>query len=41
MYLNCAILFFAIMNDSDNTGEHSVPYLDCIEVYREMGNDDS
>jgi len=25
----------AIMNDSDNTGESSVSYLDYIEVYRE------
>ena len=31
----------AIMNDSDNTGEHSVSYLDYIEVYRETENDDS
>jgi hypothetical protein len=31
----------AIMNDSDNTGEHSVSYLDYIEVYREMENNDS
>jgi hypothetical protein len=31
----------AIMNDSDNTGEQSVSYLDYIEVYREMENNDS
>jgi hypothetical protein len=31
----------AIMNDSDNTGEHSVSYLDYLEVYREMENNDS
>ncbi len=26
----------AVMNDSDNTGERSVSYLDYIEVYREQ-----
>ena len=31
----------AIMNDSDNTGEQSVSYLDYIEVYREMEINDS
>ena len=31
----------AIMNDSDNTGEHSVSYLDYLEVYRETENNDS
>ena len=31
----------AIMNDSDNTGEQSISYLDYIEVYREMGSNDS
>ncbi len=29
-----AIASIAIMNDSDNTGEHSVSYIDYIEVYR-------
>jgi len=28
------IASIAIMNDSDNTGEHSVSYIDSIEVYR-------
>ncbi len=28
----------AVMNDSDNTGESSVSYLDYIEVYRKSGN---
>lgn len=31
----------AIMNDSDNTGETSVSYLDYIEVYRETSENDS
>jgi hypothetical protein len=31
----------AIMNDSDNTGESSVSYLDYIEVYRENGDNNS
>ena len=31
----------AIMNDSDNTGESSVSYLDYIEVYRETSENDS
>jgi len=31
----------AIMNDSDNTGESSVSYLDYIEVYREKQDNDS
>jgi hypothetical protein len=31
----------AIMNDSDNTGESSVSYLDYIEVYREKRENDS
>ena len=31
----------AIMNDSDNTGESSVSYLDYIEVYREKRDNDS
>jgi len=31
----------AIMNDSDNTGESSVSYLDYIEVYRENRANDS
>ncbi len=34
MDLNCAILLFAIMNDSDNTGEHSGSYLGGVEIYR-------
>ena len=29
-----AIANIAIMNDSDNTGESSVSFLDCLEVYR-------
>ena len=28
----------AVMNDSDNTGESSVSYLDYIEVYRKNGD---
>jgi len=31
----------AIMNDSDNTGESSVSYLDYIEIYREKRENDS
>jgi hypothetical protein len=31
----------AIMNDSDNTSESSVSYLDYIEVYRENGDNNS
>ena len=31
----------AMMNDSDNTGEQSVSYLDYIEGYREMVINDS
>jgi len=31
----------AIMNDSDNTGESSVSYLDYIEVYRQTSENDS
>ena len=30
-----------IMNDSDNTGEQSISYLDYIEVYWEMESNDS
>jgi hypothetical protein len=32
------IASIAIMNDSDNTGEESISYLDYIEVYRQEGS---